>query len=75
MTHHVDSGSDSEGEEEEQVTRPIHRRKRSRTLESDGSTPPEMVMRLPFTTWMNTTLKERTSYRLPILSNNTLTFN
>lgn len=58
---HWDDG-ESDGESDERPLRKP-RKKRSRDRSSDRSSPPpEVIMRLPFTEWMNTTFKGRKSY-------------
>lgn len=53
---HYDDGSDDDDSDE----RPLRKPRKKRSNYSDRSSPPpDVVMRLPFTDWMNTTLKGR----------------
>lgn len=56
---HYDDGSDDYESDE----RPLRKPRKKRSRDSDRSSPPpEMIMRIPFTDWMNTTAKGRMSF-------------
>ena len=51
--------SPSDGESDEQPLRRPRRRRTERSQRSRASPPPEVIYRLPFTTWMNKSAKAR----------------
>lgn len=60
------SYDDSDGESDD---RPLRRPRKKRSRDSDRSSPPpDVIMRLPFTDWMNTTVKGRTFLFSPMYS-------
>lgn len=54
---HYDDGSDGDDSDERPLRKP--RKKRSNYSDRSSPPPPDVVLRLPFTDWMNTTLKGR----------------
>lgn len=61
-----DDGSDDDEDERPlryRGKRHLHRRRGTGSEKSSKSPPPEIIMRLPFTEWMNRSAKARTYYR------------
>lgn len=50
-------------ETEQEREKPRRMKKRSRSFDSDGSPPPDVIYRLPYLDWMNSSLKNRKSRR------------